>query len=39
VTREQLDGENVLAIRLRYNLVSRPGNDVPVEGIEQMVRA
>lgn len=37
VTREQLDGENVLAIRLRYNMISTntPGNNVFVGGVGQ----
>ena len=39
VTRERQDGENVLAVRLRYSLISRntPGNNVILSGIEQMV--
>lgn len=41
VTRERQDGENVLALRLRYNVISTnvPGNNVLLEGIEQVVRA
>lgn len=40
VTRERQDGENVLAIRVRYNVISTntPGNNVVLEGLEQMVR-
>ncbi|HVW29229.1 MAG TPA: GPW/gp25 family protein [Polyangiaceae bacterium] len=40
VTRERQDGENVLAIRLRYNVISAnvPGNNVLIEGVEQVVR-
>ena len=37
VARERQDGENVLAIRLRYNIVTRPGN-VIVEGVDQVIR-
>ena len=39
-TREQQDGENVLAIRLRYNVISTntPGNNVILSGVEQTVR-
>ncbi|MDR7420821.1 MAG: GPW/gp25 family protein [Armatimonadota bacterium] len=39
VTRERDRGENVLAIRLRYNIISTntPGNNVIVEGVEQML--
>ena len=39
-TREQQDGENVLALRLRYNVISTntPGNNVILSGIEQTVR-
>jgi phage baseplate assembly protein W len=39
VTRERDRGENVLAIRLRYRIIDRntPGNNVIVEGIEQVV--
>jgi phage baseplate assembly protein W len=39
VAREEHDGENVLAIRLRYNLISSnvPGNNVVLSGIEQTV--
>ncbi len=41
VTRERQDGENVLAIRLRYNVISAnvPGNNVLLEGVEQTIRA
>ena len=41
VTRERLDGENVLAIRLKYNVISTntPGNNVIVSGLELGVRA
>jgi hypothetical protein len=40
VTRERQDGENVLALRLRYNVISAnvPGNNVLLEGVEQTVR-
>jgi phage baseplate assembly protein W len=37
-TRQRLDGENVLMIRVRYNIVTRPGGSVLVEGVEQVVR-
>ncbi len=39
VTRETLDGENVLAIRLRYSVISTntPGNNVILSGIEQTI--
>ena len=39
VARDQRDGENVLAIRLRYNVISTnvPGNNVIFSGIEQSV--
>lgn len=39
VTRERDRGENVLAIRLRYNVIDRnvPGNNVIVAGVEQTV--
>ena len=39
ITRERQDGENVLAIRLRYNVISTnvPGNNVIVAGVEQTV--
>jgi phage baseplate assembly protein W len=39
VTRERDRGENVLAIRLRYNIISAnvPGNNVLVAGVEQTV--
>lgn len=41
VTRERDRGENVLAIRLRYNIISTntPGNNVILEGMEQVVSA
>lgn len=41
VTRERDRGENVLAIRLRYNIISAnvPGNNVIVAGVEQVVLA
>ena len=40
VTREQLDGENVLAIRVRYDVIAAnaPGNNVILAGVEQTVR-
>lgn len=39
VTRERQDGENVLALRLRYNMISTnvPGNNVLLQGVEQTV--
>lgn len=39
ITREQHDGENVLAIRLRYEVISinTPGNNVILPGVEQTV--
>lgn len=39
VTGERDRGENVLAIRLRYNVIDRnvPGNNVIVAGVEQTV--
>jgi phage baseplate assembly protein W len=39
VTRERQDGENVLSIRIRYDVISAnvPGNNVILAGIEQMV--
>ena len=39
VTRESKDGENVLAIRIRYNVIDTnvPGNNVLLEGVEQTV--
>ena len=39
VTRERQDGENVLAIRLRYNIISAntPGNNVTLGEEEQVV--
>ncbi len=41
ITRERLDGENVLAIRLRYNIVSAnsPGDNVVLAGLQQTVFA
>ncbi len=41
VTRERLDGVNVLAIRIRYDIISAntPGNNVVLASIEQTVRA
>jgi phage baseplate assembly protein W len=38
-TREKQEGENVLALRLRYNVISTntPGNNVILSGIEQTV--
>ena len=38
-SREQQDGENVLPIRLRYNVISTnaPGNNVILAGVEQTV--
>ena len=36
VNRERLDGENVLAIRLRYDVVSGTSSAV-IEGVEQVV--
>jgi len=40
VTREQREGENVLAIRVRYDVISTntPGNKVLLSGIDQTVR-
>lgn len=40
ITREQQDGKNVLAIRLRYDVISTntSGNNVILSGIEQAVR-
>ena len=40
VTREKQDGENVLAIRIRYDVISTntPGNNVILSGIEQIAR-
>jgi phage baseplate assembly protein W len=40
VMREQHDGENVLSIRLRYDITSTntPGNNVILAGIDQTVR-
>ena len=40
VTRERLEGENVLAIRVRYNVISTntPGNNVIVAAVEQTVQ-
>jgi uncharacterized protein len=39
VTRERNRGENVLAIRLRYSIISAntPGNNVLLAGVEQVV--
>lgn len=39
-TRERQEGEDVLAIRLRYNVLSTntPGNNVVLSGIDQTVR-
>jgi len=39
VTRERDRGENILAIRLRYNIISAdtPGNAVILAGVEQTV--
>lgn len=39
VGREQHDGDNVLAIRLRYDVISTntPGNNVILAGIEQLL--
>jgi hypothetical protein len=39
VTRERDRGENVLALRIRYNIISAntPGNNVILPGIEQTV--
>ena len=39
VTRERLNGDNVLAIRLKYNVISinTPGNNVILAGVEQRV--
>jgi phage baseplate assembly protein W len=39
VARETQDGEDVLAIRLRYNVISTnvPGNNVVLSGLEQSV--
>jgi phage baseplate assembly protein W len=37
MTRKRLDGENILSIRLRYSLVSRPGNNVIQAGVGQTV--
>lgn len=40
VARETQEGEDVLAIRLRYNVISTnvPGNNVVLSGVEQTVR-
>jgi hypothetical protein len=40
VTRERQEGENVLALRLRYNIISTnvPGNNVLLEGVQQTIR-
>jgi phage baseplate assembly protein W len=39
VSRERQDGENVLAIRVRYDLIDRqvPGNNVLIPDIEQVI--
>lgn len=39
VTRERDRGENVLALRIRYSIISAntPGNNVLVAGVEQTV--
>jgi uncharacterized protein len=39
ITREQHDGENVLSIRLRYDLISTntPGSNVILSAVEQTV--
>jgi hypothetical protein len=39
ITRERESGENALAIRLRYNVISAnvPGNNVLLEGVTQTV--
>ena len=39
VAREQKDGENVLALRATYNVISTntPGNNVLLSGVEQTV--
>lgn len=41
VSRERQDGENVLSIRVRYDLIDRqvPGNNVLIPDIEQVVTA
>lgn len=39
MSREQQDGENVLAIRLRYNIIDRSSGAVLVEGVNQTVFA
>lgn len=41
VGREQQDGDNVLAIRIRYDVISTNtlGNNVILSGIEQIVRS
>lgn len=40
VARERDRGENVLAVRVRYNIISAnvPGNNVIVAGLEEVVR-
>lgn len=40
LTRERQEGEDVLAIRLRYNVLSTntPGNNVVLSGVDQTVR-
>lgn len=37
-TRERQDGENVLAIRLRYDIVSSAGSNVIIPDVEQTVK-
>ena len=39
VTRERQEGENVLSIRIRYDVISAnvPGNNVILPGLEQTV--
>lgn len=39
VTRDRDRGENVLALRIRYNIIDRnvPGNNVMLSGLEQTV--
>jgi hypothetical protein len=41
VTRERQNGENVLLIRVRYDVIDRqvPGNNVLLGGLEQSVVA
>jgi phage baseplate assembly protein W len=40
VLREQQDGENVLAVRIRYDVISTnsPDNNVILSGVDQAVR-